>query len=73
MTNPDCEVIDFDSAISEFDMSRVYTSLWKRFPSRVANWLLEKPNISGVGSHERNYDGKPSSVVVFRPPQNIFY
>ena len=24
MTNPDCEVIGFDSAISEFDMSRVF-------------------------------------------------
>ena len=67
MTNPDCEVIGFDSAISEFDMSRVfkleqkrnkfYTSFWKRFPSRVANWLLEKPNISGVGSHEKIMTG----------------
>ena len=24
MTNPNCEVIGFDSAISEFDMSRVF-------------------------------------------------
>ena len=25
---------------------------------RVASWRLEKPDISGVGSSERNYDGK---------------
>ena len=40
---------------------------------RVANWPLEKPAISGVDSHERNYGGKPSSVVVVCRLQRIVY
>ena len=49
------------------------TGFWKGFTSRVANWLLEKLDISGVGSYERNYFEKPSSVVVVRPLQRIVY
>ena len=35
--------------------------------------FLEKPDILGVSSHERNYDGKASSVVVVCPLQRIVY
>ena len=34
---------------------------------------MKKPDISGVGSYERNYDGKSSSVVVVCPLQRIVY
>ena len=44
--------------------SNFYSGFWKGFTCRVANWLLEKPDISGVGSYERNNDGKASSLVV---------
>ena len=50
--------------------SNFYSGFWKGF---VANWLLEKPDISDVGSYERNNDGKASSVVVVCPLQGIVY
>ena len=31
---------------------------WKGSTGRVAKWLWEKPDTSGVGSYERNYDGE---------------
>ena len=39
------------------------------FTCRVGNGLLENPDISGAGFYERNYDGKPSDVVVVCPFQ----
>ena len=40
---------------------------------RVANWFLEKHDISGDGSYERNNDEKASSVVVVCSIQRIVY
>ena len=84
MSNSDREVISFDSALKEapsvmVNMSRALRSEQKDpisilvpgFTRPVGNWLLENPDISGVGFCERNYDGKPSDVVVVCPFQRI--
>ena len=50
-----------------------YSGFRKGCTGHVANWLLEKPDISGVGSYERNNDRKASSVIVICQLQHIFY
>ena len=50
-----------------------YTGFGNGFTGCVANQLLEKPDISGVGSYERNSDGQALSVVVVCPLQRIVY
>ena len=40
---------------------------------RIANWFLEKHDISSDGSYERNNDEKASSVVFVCPIQRIVY
>ena len=83
MASSDCEVISFDSALkeapkclSEFNRSHALNRNKKK---QFLHWFREmihwpscrlafgKPDISGVGSYERNYDGKPSSVIVVCP------
>ena len=83
MANSDHEVIIFYSVLkealrclSESKVSRIkigtkrsnfYTGVWKGFTDRVPNCLLKKPDILGVDSYERNYDGEPSNVFVVCP------
>ena len=70
MGNCDCEVISFKSpleealkCLSEFNMSCAINLEPK-----------EKPDISAVGSYERNNDRKASSVIiVICQLQHIFY
>ena len=65
MANSDREVISFDFPLVQAralikigtKRSNFYTGFWNGFTGRVANRLLEKPDISGVGSYERNSDG----------------
>ena len=67
------EVVGFNSALKEASVFRNLTFLvhqnrkkkkqllhwfWKGSTGRVAKWLWEKPDASGVGSNERNYDGE---------------
>ena len=67
------EVVGFNSALKEASVFPNLTFLvhqnrkkkkqllhwfWKGSTGRVAKWLWEKPDASGVGSYERNYDGE---------------
>ena len=58
---------------SEQKKINFYTGFWKGFTGPVANWLLEKPGISGVSSSKRNNDRKASSVVVICLLQRVVY
>ena len=81
MASSDREVTSFEFALEQAralikigtKRSNFYTGFWNGFTSRVANRLLEKPDISGVGSYERNIDGQALSVVVVCPVQRIVY
>ena len=58
---------------SEQKEKKFYNGSWKVFTSRIANWILENLDVSRVYSYERNFDGKPSSIIVACPLRGIVY
>ena len=64
MANSDCEIISFDSALGK------HLSVFRNL---ICLALLKKPDISGTGSNERNYDGKPLTTVAVCSLKRIVY